>query len=77
MTDPEDSEVLPDTAMATGNDDGTPGDRLGDGTLDPEERAVLQHLRDDSGEDVVGEAEEDSPAVEQAVEADSVVREER
>lgn len=77
MTDPEDSEVLPDTAMATGNDDGTPGDRLGDGTLDPEERAVLQHLRDDSGEDVVGEAEEDSPAVEQAVEADSVVREQR
>jgi hypothetical protein len=65
---------VPDTALATGNDDGEPGAPLGAGTLDPEERAVLADLRRDDGDDVVTEAEEDSRAMEAAVEDDSVVR---
>jgi len=68
------AEPVPDTALATGNDDGDPGEPLGAGTLDPEERAVLADLRRDSGDDVVIDAAEDSPAMEAAVEDDSVVR---
>jgi hypothetical protein len=76
-TDPEDHtpEPLPDTALATGNDDGSPGEPLG-GPLDPEERAVLDDLRRSGGEDVVTDAEEDSQAMVDAVEDDSVVRRE-
>jgi hypothetical protein len=65
-------ESTPDTAMATGNDDATPGE-LRRGPLDPEERAVLADLRS-GGEQVVTEAEEDSSAMAEAVENDSVVR---
>jgi hypothetical protein len=68
------SGPVPETALATGNDDGSPGERLGDGTLDPEERAVLDDLRQGRGEDVVTDAEEDSQAMQDAVEDDSVVR---
>lgn len=52
MTEPE----LPDTAMATGNDyqPGVPA-----GPLDPEKRAVLDHLKNADGEDVVGVADVD------------------
>ncbi len=52
MTEPE----LPDTAMATGNDyqPGVPA-----GPLDPEERAVLDHLENADGDDVVGVADVD------------------
>ncbi|MCU1665725.1 MAG: hypothetical protein QOI36_2182 [Pseudonocardiales bacterium] len=64
---------VPDTAMATGNDEGEPGERLGDGTLDPGEQAVLDELRQGGGEAVVSEAEEDAPAVERAVEDDTPV----
>jgi hypothetical protein len=63
----------PDTALATGNDDGRPGDRLGDGTLDPDEQAVLDHLRHGGGNRVVTTATEDSRAMEDAVENDSIV----
>jgi hypothetical protein len=69
-------EPTPDTALATGNDDGAPGEPLGRGTLDPEERAALAELRNPSGPDVVTEAEEDTQAVQDAVEDDSVVRQE-
>ena len=72
--DPDDREPLPDTAMATGNDDGTPGEQLGDGTLDPEEQAVLEHLQHGGGDVVVSDAVEDSQAMEDAVDDDSVVR---
>jgi hypothetical protein len=68
-----DSDGLPDTALATGNDDGLPGDRLGDGTLDPDERALLDHLRHGGGGRVVTTAAEDSRAMEDAVENDSIV----
>ena len=67
-------EPTPDTALATGNDDGRPGEPLGAGTLDPEERAVLADLQNPDGEDVVTEAEEDTQAMQAAVEDDSVVR---
>jgi hypothetical protein len=70
--DPQDP--VPDTALATGNDDGSPGERLDARPLDPEERAVLDELRRGGGEDVVTEAEEDSQAMIDAVENDSVVR---
>jgi hypothetical protein len=75
-TDPDDhnSGPLPDTALATGNDDGSPGEPLGDGSLDPEERAVLDDLRHGDGEDVVTDAEEDSQAMVDAVEDDTVAR---
>lgn len=72
-TDPEQTTV-PDTAMATGNDDSPPGD-VPRGPLDAEERAVLAELRQGGGEPVIGTAAEDSPAVERAVQDDSVVRE--
>jgi hypothetical protein len=69
-----DPEPVPDTAMATGNDDAEPGERLRGRPLDPEEQAVLADLRADDGEPAVTEAEEDSPAMTEAVENDSVVR---
>jgi hypothetical protein len=67
------SGPVPDTGMATGNDDAEPGERFRDRPLDAEERAVLADLRS-GGEQVVTEAEEDSPAMTEAVENDSVVR---
>jgi hypothetical protein len=67
---------LPDTGMATGNDEGEPGEHLGDGTLDPEEQAVLDDLRRGDGDVVVTEAAEDSPAVQRAVEDDTPVPDE-
>jgi hypothetical protein len=66
-------DPVPDTAMATGNDEGEPGDRFRGSPLDPEEEAMLDELRHDSGDPVVTEAEEDSPAMAQAVDNDSVV----
>ncbi|WP_219416784.1 hypothetical protein [Pseudonocardia nigra] len=70
----DDGTPVPDTAMATGNDDGEPGEPLGPDALDPEERNVLDGLRRGGGEQVVSEAEEDSPAMRAAVEDDSVLR---
>ena len=57
--------------MATGNDEGRPGELLGEGTLSPDEQAVLDDLRRSGGEDVVTQAQEDSPAMERAVENDT------
>ena len=68
------STPVPDTGMATGNDDAEAGERFRGRPLDAEERAVLADLRSGSGEQVVTEAEEDSPAMTEAVENDSVVR---
>jgi hypothetical protein len=74
-TDPESGGApAPDTGMATGNDEGRPGEVLGDGTLDAEEHAVLDELRRGGGDVVVTDAEEDSAAVERAVEDDAPVR---
>jgi DICT domain-containing protein len=67
-----DSE-LPDTAMATGNDY-QPG--VPPGPIDPEERAVLDHLKDSGGEDVVGVADEDRLEYADAV-ADETLEDDR
>ena len=72
---PRSPDPTPDTAMATGSES-EPGDRLGDGTLDPQERAVLDDLRHGGGDVAVTEAEEDSQAMADAVEDDTVVRDE-
>jgi hypothetical protein len=58
------SPELPESGMATGNDEeiGTPP-----GPLDAEEQAVLEELRRTSGEDVVGVAEEERPEYARAV----------
>jgi hypothetical protein len=45
-------DTTPDTAMATGNDEGEPGERPAGGPLDPDERRLLEEL----------EAPADSPA---------------
>jgi hypothetical protein len=68
------SGPVPDTGMATGNDDPEPGERFRGRPLDAEERAVLADLRSGDGDQVVTEAAEDSPAMTEAVENDSVVR---
>lgn len=68
------AQPVPETALAMGNDDGEPGEPLGAGTLDTDERAMLDGLRRVSGNDVVTHAAEDSPAMESAVEDESVVR---
>jgi hypothetical protein len=77
-TDPESgSTELPDTAMPTGNDEGAPGEPLDVGLLDPEEQVVLDDLRDGGGDIVVTDAEEDSHAMEHAVEDDAPLPRER
>ncbi len=48
MTDP----TLPDTAMASGSDEGEPGERPAPGPLEPDEQRLLEHLErgaDDAG----------------------------
>ncbi|WP_369137146.1 hypothetical protein [Modestobacter versicolor] len=60
---------LPDTAMATGNDEGTPGERS-TGPLAKDERKLLKELKKPAG----GTAEpalEDSPEVAAAVADDA------
>jgi hypothetical protein len=68
------SDPLPDTAMATGNDDGTPGERAA-APLGEEERALLDALRDTGGEDVVTDADVDDPALARAVDDGTAVPE--
>ena len=51
MSAPEDTET-PDTAMATGNDEGEPGDRPDGGPLTADEQQLLERL----------EAPDDTPA---------------
>jgi hypothetical protein len=72
--DPDELTPVPDTAMATGSDDGNPGEPLGAGTLDAEEQAVLDDLRRGGGEPVVTLADEDSRAWADAVEDGCIVR---
>ena len=68
MSEQADS-TLPDTAMATGNDEGTPGERS-TGPLAKDERKLLKALKKPAG----GKAEpavEDSPEVAAAVSDDA------
>jgi hypothetical protein len=64
-------DELPDTAMATGNDDGTPGEHTPE-VLDEAEQEALDALRESDAPDVVTEAQEDDPAYARAVDDDTV-----
>jgi hypothetical protein len=46
-THDEGDTQLPDTAMASGSDAGTPGEHLGPGQLDADERRLLHELTGD------------------------------
>ncbi|MDQ4092540.1 MAG: hypothetical protein M3143_03735 [Actinomycetota bacterium] len=61
---------VPDTAMATGSEDGEPGEQLDERPLRPDERAILA---DFAGSVDGTEAVEDSPAVARAAKDDSVL----
>jgi hypothetical protein len=64
------ADELPDTAMATGNDEGAPGEQPDPGPLAKDERKLLKRLQ----EPVDAPAEpavEDSPQVAAAVAADA------
>ena len=69
MSAPEHPEV-PDTAMATGNDEGEPGERRDDGPLSPDEQRLLEQLEapDDAA---ATPALEDAPATAAAVADDA------
>ena len=54
-------DTTPDTAMATGNDAGEPGERPAGGPLTGEEKQLLKKLRK-SGDGSAQPAVEDSPA---------------
>ena len=64
-TDPD--SALPDSGMDTGSDAGEPGDRLGEGDLDPDEARLLAELAR-GVEDPPTDAPEDSPAALRAAE---------
>lgn len=64
-------QELPGSGMATGSEDGDPGDLLDATPLRPDERAVLAALR--SGDGVPAAVVEDSPEAERAVQDDTVL----
>jgi hypothetical protein len=69
MSASDEHPEIPDTAMATGNDEGEPGERPR-ASLTPEERALLEELEKPT--DAPSEpAVEDSPAVATAVDDDA------
>ncbi|WP_104530303.1 hypothetical protein [Blastococcus saxobsidens] len=68
MSAPDDP--TPDTAMATGSDDGEPGPRLGPGDLAPDEERLLAALERDTGGEPVA-APVDTAALVRAVEEDA------
>lgn len=55
-------DTTPDTAMATGNDEGEPGDRPAGGPLTEDERQLLEEL-ETPADGPAQPAAEDSPAV--------------
>jgi hypothetical protein len=61
---------LPETAMATGNDEGEPGERSGSGPLAPDERQLLDALTEPD-DTPAGPAAEDAPEVAAAVADDA------
>jgi len=61
---------VPDTAMATGSEDGEPGEQPDGRLLRPDERAVLADL---AGSADAIKAVEDSPATARAAKDDSVL----
>jgi hypothetical protein len=66
-TGPDDP--TPDTAMASGSDEGEPGGHLGPGDLEPDEERLLAALERDTGDDP-GDSPEDTEAVVRAAEDD-------
>jgi hypothetical protein len=67
-----DSSEIPDTAMATGNDEGEPG-QPDTRTLTPEERRLLEAL-EQPADGPAEPAVEDSPEVASAAADDSALR---
>jgi hypothetical protein len=65
-----DHDTTPDTAMATGNDEGDPGEQRDAGPLDAEEQQLLATLEAPDGTPATP-AVEDSPAVAAAVDDDA------
>ncbi len=61
---------VPDTAMATGSEDGDPGEQPDERPLRPDERAVLTDFAGSAGGI---KAVEDSPAAARAAKGDSVL----
>ncbi len=66
----QDCAPVPDTAMATGSEDGEPGEQSDARPLRPDERAVLADFVGSAG---ATNAVEDSPAAARAAEDDSVL----
>lgn len=62
---------VPDTGMATGSEDGAPGELVDDAPLRPDEEAVLAQLRRADGP--AAAVVEDSPEAERAVQDESVL----
>jgi hypothetical protein len=54
-------DTTPDTAMATGNDEGEPGGHRDGGPLTPDERRFLDRLTDPDDDAPAQPAVEDSP----------------
>ena len=69
MSAPKHPEV-PDTAMATGNDEGEPGERQDDGPLTPDEQRLLEQL-ETPDEAPAAPAVEDTPEAAAAVADDA------
>ena len=67
---PQDCVPVPDTAMATGSEDGEPGEQSDARPLGPDERAILADFAESAD---VTKAVEDSPAAARAVKDDSVL----
>jgi hypothetical protein len=70
MSASDEHPEIPDTAMATGNDEGEPGEQRDHIPLTPEEQALLEDL--ESPDDTpAAPAVEDSPEVATAVDDDA------
>jgi hypothetical protein len=64
VTSPDDrtDPMLPDTAMASGSDEGEPGERGDSGPLGPDEQRLLERLERSAGDDAAGSPEETEAA---------------
>ncbi len=67
---PQDCVPVPDTAMATGSEEGEPGEQSDAPPLGPDERAILADFAESAD---VTKAVEDSPAAARAAKDDSVL----
>lgn len=70
MSAPEEHPEIPDTAMATGSDEGEPGEQRDRGPLTADEQALLEELEHPDGAPA-GTAVEDSAEVAAAADDDA------